>query len=214
MGAKEALNDSHCHRTDPRPPRGVLVKRLFVGILDTLALVFLIGGSRAQAGKRSRVSWRKVHARCGSLRIGDDCIVHARIDLEGPAGLVTIGNRTYVGASHIVCRKSVEIGDDVIVSWGVTIVDHDSHSLDAHQRQEDVVLWSKGQKSWEGVGIKPVRICNRVWIGFDAAILKGVTIGEGSVVGAKSVVTRDVPPYCLVAGNPARIVRKLCDGTA
>ncbi|MBV8923397.1 DapH/DapD/GlmU-related protein, partial [Bradyrhizobium sp.] len=55
----------------------------------------------------------------------------------------------------------------------------------------------------------PVVIADKVWIGFNASILKGVTIGEGAVVGACSVVTRDVPPFAVVAGNPARVIRTL-----
>jgi acetyltransferase-like isoleucine patch superfamily enzyme len=59
------------------------------------------------------------------------------------------------------------------------------------------------------VPVKPIRIERNVWIGFDACVLPGVTIGEGSVIGAKSVVTADVPPFTVVAGNPARVIRSL-----
>jgi acetyltransferase-like isoleucine patch superfamily enzyme len=57
--------------------------------------------------------------------------------------------------------------------------------------------------------MKPVKINDRVWIGFNSIILKGVTIGEGGIVGAGSVVTKDVPPYTIVAGNPARVIREI-----
>ena len=56
---------------------------------------------------------------------------------------------------------------------------------------------------------KPIVIKDKAWIGFNSIILKGVTIGEGAIVGAGSVVTKDVPPYTIVAGNPARIVREI-----
>jgi acetyltransferase-like isoleucine patch superfamily enzyme len=61
----------------------------------------------------------------------------------------------------------------------------------------------------EHVDRKPIVIEDNVWIGERSTILKGVTIGRGSVVGCNSVVTHDVPPYCVVAGNPARIVKRL-----
>ena len=193
---------------------GVFVKQLLLSTLDALARIFLLRGARVTVGSGSQVSWRKLRANPGSLKIGSGCIVHARIDIDDPGGVVTIGNDTYIGASHIVCHTRVAIGDDVIISWGVTIADHDSHSLDARQRAEDVALWRMGRKSWTGVGIRPVHIGNRAWIGFGASVLKGVTVGEGAVVGANAVVTRDVPPYSLVAGNPARIVRRLDYGAA
>ncbi len=66
-----------------------------------------------------------------------------------------------------------------------------------------------GKKNWDDIAIKPVHVCSRVWIGFNAIVLKGVTLGEGCVVGAGAVVTKDVPPYTVVAGNPARIIKQL-----
>jgi galactoside O-acetyltransferase len=103
------------------------------------------------------------------------------------------------------------MGHDVIVSWGVTIVDHNSHALAWRDRMNDVSQWAIGQKCWDNVKVAPVKIGDRVWIGFGASILKGVTVGEGSIVAAGAMVTRDVPPYCIVGGNPARLIRELED---
>ena len=64
-------------------------------------------------------------------------------------------------------------------------------------------------KDWSVVRSAPIVIEDRAWIGFNAIILKGVTIGEGSVVAAGAVVTKDVEPYTVVAGNPARVVKRL-----
>lgn len=101
------------------------------------------------------------------------------------------------------------MGDDVVISWGVTIVDHNSHSVDAEERLADVTDWKNGHKDWANVTIAPVTIKARAWIGFNAIVLKGVTIGEGAVVAAGAVVTKDVPPYSVAAGNPARVIRTL-----
>lgn len=101
------------------------------------------------------------------------------------------------------------MGDDVVISWGVTIVDHNSHSLSWPERANDVLDWGRGTKDWQNVKIAQVQIDNKVWIGFNAIILKGVAIGEGAIVAAGAVVTKDVPPYSVVAGNPARVIRTL-----
>ena len=136
-------------------------------------------------------------------------MVFCRIDFDSPQGQVLIGDRCYLGASHLVCHTSITIGNDVIVSWGVTVVDHDSHSLLWEERANDVADWMDGKKDWSNVNIAPVVICDKVWIGFGASILKGIVIGEGAVVGAGSVVTRNVAPYSVVGGNPARVLRSL-----
>ena len=157
----------------------------------------------------SRVNWWRVRNVRGKLAIGKGSLIACRVDFDHRGGVVSIGSRCFVGASHLVCHTAITIEDDVMISWGVVIVDHDSHSLKMSVRKHDVREWLKGEKSWVDVGIRPVRICKGAWIGFGASILKGVTIGEGAVVGANSVVTRDVAPYALVVGNPARLVRAL-----
>jgi galactoside O-acetyltransferase len=64
-------------------------------------------------------------------------------------------------------------------------------------------------KDWSKVATAPIRICDSAWLGFDVVVLKGVTIGEGAIVGARSVVTKDVPPWTIAAGNPARVVKEI-----
>ena len=162
-----------------------------------------------RVGARSSVRWWSLGARSGRLRIGSGSIIRCRVDFDSPTGKVQIGDRCFLGSSHLVCHTEITIGDDVIMSWGVTVVDHDSHSLSWGERQLDVADWRHGIKRWDAVSVRPVRIGDKTWIGFGASILKGVNVGEGAVVGANAVVTRDVPPYTVVAGNPARVVRQL-----
>ena len=161
-------------------------------------------------GQSSKVRWSALRSlRGGTVRIGNQSILNCRIAFDSPGGQIDIGDRCYIGASLLVCHTSISIGSDAIISWGVTIVDHDSHSLDWGQRSADVLDWHENKKNWDHVRISPVHVEERVWIGFGVSVLKGVRIGANSVVAAGSVVTKDVPPYSLVAGNPARIVRSL-----
>jgi acetyltransferase-like isoleucine patch superfamily enzyme len=114
-----------------------------------------------------------------------------------------------VGNGLIAIADRVEIGNDVMIAWGVTIVDHNSHSVRYSERKGDTEKWLLGTKDWASVKIAPVRIEDKAWIGFEAAILKGVTIGEGAIVAARAVVTKSVSAWTLVAGNPAKVVREL-----
>ncbi len=150
--------------------------------------------------------------------IGKECIINCKILFESTNGRVTIGNNVYIGGAQIISRASVEIGNDVIMAWGITIYDHNSHSINWEHRKKDMDLMYKAainnknpfpDVDWTKIESKPVVIKDKVWIGFDAVILKGVTIGEGAVIAARSVVTRDVPPYTVVAGNPARVVKTI-----
>src|SRR5205814_6617289 len=161
-------------------------------------------------GRASTIAWRSIRRVAGNtLSIGEDSIVHADISFEETGGKIQIGDRTFIGRSHLICYRSLVIGDDVIMSWGVTIVDHDSHSIDWTRRENDVREWGRGRKVWDHVAHAPVTIADKVWIGFNVSVLKGVTIEEGAVIGACSVVTRDIPPYSLAVGNPARVIRTL-----
>jgi galactoside O-acetyltransferase len=152
------------------------------------------------------------------LIIGDDCIVSGNYIFESKCGKVEIGKHCYIGCSTFISRNGITIGNNVTIAWGCTIYDHNSHSLDYSERRKDIddELWSlrNGQsiyknKNWDPVKSSPITICDDVWIGMNCIILKGVTIGEGAVVGAGSVVTKDVPAWTVVAGNPAKIVKTL-----
>ncbi|MEC5293724.1 MULTISPECIES: acyltransferase [unclassified Aurantimonas] len=171
---------------------------------------FVIRMLGVRAGEGTKISLQSARSLLrGNAIIGADCIINNRFSFDRKDAKITIGNRCFIGKSHLVCAFGITIDDDVIISWGVTIVDHNSHALDADLRNQDIANWHRGQKNWTGIQIAPVRIERRAWIGFNAIILKGVTIGEGSIVGAGSIVTKNVAPYTVVAGNPAREIRKV-----
>jgi acetyltransferase-like isoleucine patch superfamily enzyme len=150
------------------------------------------------------------------LRYKDGAIVSIDANSQIPGQIlfdrenakVSIGKRSFIDGM-IVASKEVSIGDDVMISWGTTIVDHNSHAIAFSLRAHDVTEWKKGKKDWSYVACGPVRIADKVWIGFNAIILKGVNIGEGAIVGAGSVVTKDVAPWTIVAGNPAKLIREI-----
>jgi acetyltransferase-like isoleucine patch superfamily enzyme len=152
------------------------------------------------------------------LTVGENCLLNAAFVFEAKTGEIRLGDRCYLGAnSAILCRNKVLLGNDVTIAWNVTIYDHDSHSMHWRDRAIAVKLFYErygksdcfDKLDWSNVRSAPIVLHDRVWIGFGATILKGVTIGEGAVVASCSVVTQDVEPYTVVAGNPARAVRKL-----
>lgn len=152
------------------------------------------------------------------LMLGEKTVLNAKIIFEAKTGKVLIGDRCYIGSDcSIISRNRIELGNDVTIAWGVTLYDHDSHSGDWRDRARAVRHFYDhygepdcfDRIDWTNVNAAPIKICDRVWIGFDVVVLKGVTIGEGAIVGARSVVTRDVAPYTIVVGNPARVVKHL-----
>lgn len=152
------------------------------------------------------------------LRIGSQGIIGGNFIFETEDGYVQIGDRVHIGASTFISRKSIIIGDDVTIAWGCTIYDHNSHSIhwnerkyDTVQEYEDYKMYGNAiaNKDWSKVISKEIIIEKKVWIGMNVTILKGVTIGEGAVIAAGSVVTKDVPPYTIVGGNPAKIIKNI-----
>lgn len=131
-----------------------------------------------------------------------------RIEKFG-AGRITVGAQAYLGDDCLLSSSAgIDIGEHVLVAHGVQIFDNDSHPTDAAARIGDYAsVLTQSERAT--IAAAPVRIAARAWIGFNAIILKGVTIGEESVVAAGSVVTRDVPARSVAAGNPAVVVKKL-----
>ncbi len=180
----------------------------------TLGLAARVRVARAlghcQVGAASQVQfWRIRPAAGASLVVGAESLVGTKLVFERPGARIVIGARSFLGLGTISVAEAVEIGDDVMVAWGVTISDHASHSVRWSERAQDVVAWRAGQKDWQHVPISPVQIMAKAWIGVQSIVLRGVTIGEGAIVGAGSVVTKSVPAWTIVAGNPARVLREI-----
>jgi acetyltransferase-like isoleucine patch superfamily enzyme len=146
------------------------------------------------------------------IKIGNDCLIHGTLVTETDDSEICIGNNVFIGGGTIVdCATRITIEDDVLISFSGLLVDSNSHSQSYSIRKHDLAAWKKGKKDWSTPSSAPIRISKGAWLGAHSIILKGVVIGEGAIVGAGAVVTADVPPWTVVAGNPARIVRKLAE---
>ncbi len=128
---------------------------------------------------------------------------HARIEAFTAHGgevylpIITIGNETTIEPYlHLGAAVEVTIGRSVLIASRVYITDHD-HTYD----DLDQYIGSQPLR------VAPVRIGDFVWLGENVVVLKGVTIGHHAIIGANSVVTRDIPPYAIAAGAPARVIR-------
>lgn len=128
-------------------------------------------------------------------------------------GRITIGSGTFIGRSKIFCAEKVDIGAGCWIADNVFIMDSDLHSTSMSRRVADAFSYTRtGELDYyTGIPTRPVRIETGAWIGAGAIILKGVTLFEGCIVGAGSVVTKDVPSRVIVAGNPARPIGRAAD---
>lgn len=129
----------------------------------------------------------------------------------GEKGTCVIGDHTLLNGALIMAEERIEIGSYCLFSWNVGIADSDFHPLEPAQRRVDALALSpflKNRPPRPVLETRPVIIRDNVWIGMNAVVLKGVTIGENSVVAAGAIVTKSVPPNVVVAGNPATIVKE------
>jgi acetyltransferase-like isoleucine patch superfamily enzyme len=136
------------------------------------------------------------------IHIGDNVSLGGRIGIfsgrQLPEPTLVIKDDTHLGWNvQITVSREVVIEEHVLVSFDCRISDTDGHPREADLRAQHCPPRVED--------IRPVRICRHAWIGNGAHIMKGVTIGEGAVIGANSVVISDVPPYCLALGNPAEV---------
>ncbi|MBS1774559.1 MAG: acyltransferase [Bacteroidetes bacterium] len=118
---------------------------------------------------------------------------------------ITIGDNTMLNGVAVTAYSKVTIGANCQIASNTIITDTDYHPVDPETRKRQVLGY---KYDFDTVGKKEVNIGNNVWIGWGATILKGVTIGDNSIIAAGSVVTQDVPANVLVAGNPAVVKKK------
>ena len=155
-------------------------------------------------GARSRILLPFRVGNADRIAIGSDVLIGPgswlivpRLDNTAP--VIRIGDRVRMNETSISAVQSVIIEDGVAMARGVYISDH-THGFDL----PDVFI-----RDQPLVRVAPVRICRGAWLGQNAVVMPGVTIGAGAVVGANSVVREDVPPRSVVAGAPARMIRQL-----
>jgi acetyltransferase-like isoleucine patch superfamily enzyme len=151
----------------------------------------------------------------GAVQIGRGSSVYLGVMFDvGPNGRVKLGDYVLMNGARIICDSEITIGDHSLISWNVVLMDNYRLPINARTRRSELEKVPKTlpRRATAEVVALPIRIGANVWIGFDCCVLPGVTIGDGAIVGARSVVTQDVPACTIVAGNPARMVREIdCD---
>jgi acetyltransferase-like isoleucine patch superfamily enzyme len=143
-----------------------------------------------------------------AIVIGPSCHIKGELLTFGNGGSIVLGEYCFVGEqSRIWSAMKIEIGNRVLISHNVNIFDNNTHPLSPSKRhQQFKAIVHAGHPQTIDLQAQPVVIEDDVLIGCMSVILKGVRIGQGAVVGAGSVVTKDVPAYAIVAGNPAIII--------
>jgi acetyltransferase-like isoleucine patch superfamily enzyme len=156
--------------------------------------------------------FRSRAARAMTLGRGAAIYVNSMFDL-GPDARVSIGDYAMLNGVSIICDTSVTIGAYGLISWNVLLIDNLRAPRIVKERRAylDALLRGGGGPGARDLGDspRPILIGENVWIGHDAVVVPGVSIGKGSIVGARTVVTESIPDFSIVAGNPARITRRL-----
>lgn len=165
--------------------------------------------------RTARIGWRarifNIGVADSQIQIGDHTWILGDLLIFAHSGDIRIGEWCYVGeGSRIWSASSIHICNRVLISYNVSILDSLTHPIDFKQRHQhfrDIV--TTGHPKVIDLDARPVYIEDDVWIGASSCILRGVRIGRGAIVAAGSVVTKDVPPMVIVAGNPAKIIRSI-----
>lgn len=160
-----------------------------------------------------------------SISVGNFLIMYKNCDILAIGdGVVSMGDNCVIGSDfRLYCRDNIQIGNNALISWNVFISDYDAHSIYPENRIKEIYhiqesLFPKIKNPNDSANqnkfspsyqSKPIIIEDNVWIGANVTILKGVHIGEGSIIAAGSVVTKDVPSRVVVAGNPAKEVKRI-----
>lgn len=165
-------------------------------LLDFINGILISFKTKNKVGNVKGRGKHKFQIKKGKILFGKNVFLYPNIKMsvvgDSKVANLYIGENTDIGnRSEIHVADRIEIGKDCAISWDVCIMDTDYHKFN------DNIYKSK-----------PVKIGNKVWIGCRSTILKGVTIGNGAVIAAGSVVTKDVPANACVGGNPAKIIKE------
>lgn len=147
--------------------------------------------------------------RPANIRIGEGSVLLGHLCTFLPEATISIGSNSYIGPdTRIMAFSRIEIGSRVQIAHDVNLYDSNSHSISASERHIHMreILSAGNPPQTPGVSSEAIIVEDDAWIGFGSAIMKGVRIGRGAIVGACSVVTKDVAPYTIVVGNPQRVV--------
>jgi acetyltransferase-like isoleucine patch superfamily enzyme len=152
------------------------------------------GGTRLTVGQRFSVLGRLRLRGGGQVIFGDDVIIGTLTDIftHDPKAIVRVGHRSFLNGARLSAVQLIEIGEDAIIA-DVRLMDTDFHSLSKRRQQKDAV-----------VAVAPIHIKNNVWIAAGSAVLKGVTVGENSMIAFGSVVVKDIPANVIAGGNPCK----------
>jgi len=163
------------------------------------ARLFTLWNAQLEMGRGVQIDPRAFIARGGRVSLGDRVVIRAGALLLPSSGSITIGQASSINQYTVINGYGgVEIGNAVLVAAFVSMF-ASNHNFE----DPTVPIAEQGLSSRGGIKIE-----DNVWIGTHATILDGVTIGTGSVVGAGTVVTKDVPPFSVVVGVPGRVVRQ------
>ena len=193
-----------------------IINRIFKGSKPVNHLDQYIKNGHIVVGKNCKLQQLKIYIsdpenQVNYITIGDDCMISGSIFIQGKNARVNIGNGVFIGNdTKLFCREKITVGDDIMISWGCTLIDTNAHSLHSSERLSDVRDWIKGEqlKNWDVVESKPITIENLSWIGFNSIVTKGVTIKKGTVIGCGSVLTKSTEAFGVYGGNPATLIKK------
>jgi len=143
--------------------------------------------------------------------IGKHSVIHCQIQILGHGGQVKIGDHCFVGDnSYIWSGKSIKIGNRVLIGHNCNVFDNDGHPFDKNERHEQFKkIFSTGHPKNINLSDLEVIIEDDVWIGANVTVLKGTRIGRGAIIGAGSIVSKDIQPFTVNAGSPTKILRRL-----
>jgi len=149
-----------------------------------------------------------------ALTIGEasGCYDRASLIVSGE-GKISVGKYTILNGTTLVCKKSITIGNHCMLAWGSVLTDTwiDANTYSKEARKNILMQTAENPlRPYPFFGeASPIIIEDNCWVGFDAVILPGVTLGKGCVVGCKTIIDHDIPPYAIVTGSPAKIIRYL-----